>query len=329
MSVPSSRLFLGLIPWYGVLIVLGAGLAILLAERESKRLAFPPDTIVDLALRILPIGILGARIYYVVFSWPSFRSDPLSVLYLWEGGLAIYGGLIAGFMTVVIFAHRRKLSLLGLLDVLVPGVALAQAIGRWGNYFNQEAYGVPLPDSSPFSFFPLAVQIQENGVLVWHAAAFFLESCWDFLIFCFLMTARRKLFRKRGDVFLFYLLLYAAGRLVIENLRMDSLYLGSEVRISQLFSVLLEACVILIFLRRRRKAAGSLSVPLMLLCCAAGILTAALLISCFPSLLFSFPSISCRMVFLSGSSGFLTVTAFLLYGGSAPSEVLYAHHKDP
>ena len=172
MAAPSSRLIFGLLPWYGVLIVVGISLAVLLASREANRLHLPEDTVIDLALRVLPLGILGARLYYVAFSWPVFRTHPLSVLYIWEGGLAVYGGIIAGLLTAFVFCRRRHIRFDMMLDILAPGVALAQSIGRWGNYFNQEAYGIPVSIPA-FRFFPLAVLISENGVSVWHAAAFF------------------------------------------------------------------------------------------------------------------------------------------------------------
>ena len=248
--MPSSRLFLGLVPWYGLLIVLGAGLAIWLADREAARLSLPKDTIIDLALWALPLGILGARLYYVFFTWEEYRSHPVSILYLWEGGLAIYGGIIAGIAVVFVFAKKRRISPWLLLDILAPGVALAQAIGRWGNFFNQEAYGIPFPERLSFlAFFPLAVTIQEPSGPVLHIATFFLESFWNVCVFLFLIRGRRTFFRKTGDTFLFYLLFYGAGRLWIENLRMDSLYLSSSVRISQLVSLLLASVSSLVLLR--------------------------------------------------------------------------------
>ena len=252
-AAPSSSMFLGLIPWYGLLIVAGASLAVFLADREAKRQRLPPDTVIDLALWVLPLGILGARAYYVLFSWPVFERNPVSVLYIWEGGLAIYGGLIAGFLTLLVFCRRRKLSLPRMLDILAPGVALAQAIGRWGNYFNQEAYGWAIPADSPAAFFPLAVLISAPAGPEWHLATFFYESVLDFCIFLFLMLTRRRLLRRPGNVFLFYLLFYAAGRMVIEGLRTDSLYLGSSIRISQLLSALMIPAVLAILIFRRRK----------------------------------------------------------------------------
>ena len=252
MSIPYSRYFLGRIPWYSLLIVLGASLAVLLADREAKRRNLPEGIAVDLALVALPSGIVGARLYYVLFSWDYYRSDPLSIFRLWEGGLAIYGGLIAGALAVLLFCRRKRLNLRTVLDLIAPGVALAQALGRWGNYFNQEAYG-PVILNPSFQFFPLGVQILEGGIRVWHAATFFYASLLDFLLFLFLILARRRFFRRPGEVFGCYALGYAAGRLVLENLRADSLHFSSRIRVSQLVSLLICAMILfLLFCRARR-----------------------------------------------------------------------------
>ena len=328
LSIPYSRFFLGVLPWYGVLIVLGAGLAIILSHREAMRLDLPPDTVTDLALRVLPIGILGARIYYVLFSLPSFLAHPFSVLFLWEGGLAIFGGILAGLLTVFFFCRRRKISLSMMLDLLSPGVVLAQAIGRWGNYFNQEAYGLAVSSSSPFAFFPLAVQIYHDSGLTWHLATFFYESFWDFLIYIFLLWGRRRLFRKSGDVFLFYLLLYSAGRLMIENFRLDSLYLGQDIRISQLLSLLCVLALLAVLIRRRIIHRIMLN-PLHLLFTGLTFLTGLYILffclrnSFFSSLSPVFQFISLFLFFLES-----VVTALLLYGRSKPAEVLYAFNRN-
>ena len=123
MAAPPNRLFLGIIPWYGLLITLGMILAVILADREAKRMLLAQDTVIDLALLILPAGILGARLYYVLFAWIDFRASPLSVLAIWKGGLAIYGGLIGGFCAVVWFCRRRGISLPLMLDILMPGMS--------------------------------------------------------------------------------------------------------------------------------------------------------------------------------------------------------------
>ena len=242
-SIPYSRYLIYPVTWYSFLIVIGASLALLLSCKEEKRVQLPHDTVLDLALWLIPGGIIGARVYYVLFSFQQFQNDLLSVFRIWEGGLAIYGGIISGLLIMFLFCSRRKLPFLLLCDIIVPGLAAAQAIGRWGNWFNMEAYGLPVSGSFP-CFFPLAVQIPADGY-TWHLATFFYESLWDFLIFVFLLLTRHThLNRKNGDVFFFYLFLYASGRLIIEELRMDSLY-ASSVRISQLLSALL--CAFILF----------------------------------------------------------------------------------
>ncbi len=139
--IPYSRYLVYPVTWYSVLILSGAALAIILASRLEKRESLPADTVVDLALWLFPFSLVGARIYYVAFSWSAYRDDPLSVFRVWEGGMAIYGGILAGLLVVLLFCRRRRLPVLSVCDIIVPGLALAQAIGRWGNYFNMEAYG--------------------------------------------------------------------------------------------------------------------------------------------------------------------------------------------
>ncbi len=242
-SIPYSRYILYPVTWYSFLIFIGAVIAVFLAVREEKRSSLPHDTVIDLSLRILPLGIIGARLYYVVFSWDRFRNNPLSILKIWEGGLAIYGGVIAGIVVLFFFARRRHLPVLQLCDLVAPGLALAQSIGRWGNWFNMEAYGLKTLNPS-LCFFPIAVQIPSDGNS-WHLATFFYESLWDLAIFLFLFLFLRKHHKKTGDVFFFYLFLYGCGRLIIEELRLDSLFASSDVRISQLLSVLLCIAVLI------------------------------------------------------------------------------------
>lgn len=321
MAVPSSRYIIGTIPWYSALIVTGAVLAVWLSAREEKRLGLPKDTVIDLALRILPAGILGARLYYVFFSWPQFRNRPVSVLYIWEGGLAIYGGLIAGILTLFFFCRKRKLSLRTMLDLLVPGVALAQAVGRWGNYFNQEAYGLPVTNSA-LCFFPFAVLIPEDGGYVWHAATFFYESFLDFLLFLFLLYGRRKLFRMQGDAFFFYAVYYASFRLCIENLRTDSLYLGGSVRISQLFSAVICLAGILLFGRRNRNRRRAVLFSLPPLIC--GIPVLLFMCGWRPAFL---TEVRAQMLLLILFSLLTLFSSLLLYERRTAPEVIHADHS--
>ncbi len=323
MSIPASRYIFASVPWYSVLIICGAALAILLASREEKRVGLPKDTVVDLALWVLPLGILGARLYYVAFTWSQYRNNLLSILYIWEGGLAIYGGLIAGLLTVIIFCRRRKLPLLTVCDILVPGVILAQAIGRWGNYFNQEAFGLPLSNPA-FCFFPLGVQINEGGTLVWHMATFFYESLLDFLIFLFLLFFRRKMARKRGDVYFAYLFLYGAARLIVENFRLDSLYASSQVRISQLLSVLVCGFIWSACLRRLYVQKGKLLLCGLLLILPMLAAWIPLLLYCLNPALIPLSGPFSQLLFLAGCSAVMILTLIPVYLQTQETEAAHA-----
>ena len=168
-----------------------------------------------------------------------FAADPLRILRIWEGGLAIYGGILGGAIALLLFCAVRHMPLLQLADVLVPALALGQGIGRWGNYFNMEAYG-RLITNPQWQFFPAAVLIPVDSGYEWHMATFFYESCVDVLIFLVLWFGVRKRKRWNGQLLAVYMLMYGIGRAVIEGLRMDSLYSGSF-RISQIVSITLAA----------------------------------------------------------------------------------------
>lgn len=236
LAIPYSRTIVAGIPWYSALIVAGILIAVWLGGREEKRLGLPKDTAIDLALVAVPCGIVGARLYYVAMTWETFASNPVSILYIWEGGIAIYGAIIGGTLGVVCYAWRKRLPALKLLDALIPGVLLAQAIGRWGNYFNMEAYGAAIQNPL-FQFFPVGVLIPSAGGSVWHMATFFYESLWDFGGFCVLWAIRKRQ-REDGNLLLWYLLIYGSGRFIIEQLRMDSLYWG-DLRVSRMLSLVL------------------------------------------------------------------------------------------
>lgn len=231
MAFMSNKLF-GVISIYGLLIACAILLAVFLCQREARRRGLPEDTGLDMALWAVPLAVLGARIYYVIFRWELYASEPVKALYFWQGGLAIYGGVIGGFIGLLLLSKRRKLSLLTLLDIAAPVVILGQAIGRWGNFFNGEAYGSPVTDPS-WQFFPIAVYA-DGG---WRLATFFYESCWDLLGFVLLWLYRKKA-RRAGNIFFCYLAWYGAGRAVIEGLRADSLMWG-PLRVSQALSVAL------------------------------------------------------------------------------------------
>ena len=225
----------GFIPVYGLLIACAIGMAVALCEKECRRRGLKEDTGIDMALFAVPAAVIGARLYYVIFQWQYFAHDPWAILRVWEGGLAIYGAVIGGAAGLAILSARRKIPYLMLLDIVAPVVILGQAIGRWGNFFNGEAYGYTVT-SAALQFFPLSVQV--NGS--WHLATFFYESVWNALGFIVLWRYRKKA-KLPGDVLFGYLLWYGAGRLFIEGLRTDSLMLFN-MRVSQLVS--LGMCII-------------------------------------------------------------------------------------
>ena len=236
--------------WYGVIIALGIALAVALATRREKRLGLPKDTALDLALIGVPAALVGARLYFVLFSWRYYAEDPVSALYIWEGGMAIYGGIIGGVLAGAIYGRRKKLPFWKLADLAAPSLALGQAVGRWGNFVNQEAYGRVAAHAWQRRF-PIAVFIRADGL--WHYATFFYESVWCLLIVILLLTLeRRNRFRRAGDVFLAYVFLYALERTFVEGLRTDSLYLG-PLRVSQALSVVAMAAVAILWRLRRRK----------------------------------------------------------------------------
>lgn len=237
------------IHWYGVLIVTGIALGVWIAKAREERLGVPKETALDLALLCIPAAIVGARAYYVAFSWEHFSAGPWwKVFAVWEGGLAVYGGIIAGVLAGWLYCRAKRLPFAKLADLVAPGIALGQAIGRWGNFVNREAHG-GLVTNSALQFFPMAVQI--DGA--WYYATFFYESVWCFLIAAFLLLGERKRrFRRNGDAFLWYVFLYALERIVVEGMRTDSLYLGG-MRVSQFVSFAAIAAVSVIGCIRRRK----------------------------------------------------------------------------
>lgn len=261
--------------WYSVLIALGALLSFCACARRQRQLGLPQDTAIDLVLVTIPCGVIGARAYYVLLNPGAFHSF-WDVIDIRSGGLAIYGGLIAGLAAGYIYSLKKHLSILRLTDLALPCVALGQAVGRWGNFLNEEAYGAAI-SAKALCFFPAAVYIHEDGL--WHAATFFYESLWCFLIFliiCVLPT--RKRFCKKGAGTLGYVLLYTMERCAVEGLRTDSLYLGS-VRFSQLLSAVLLIVCAGVLVRKQGAAAKLLfaASALLLLFGAVGLLGQAVL----------------------------------------------------
>ncbi|MCD5325332.1 MULTISPECIES: prolipoprotein diacylglyceryl transferase [Pontibacillus] len=260
---PISRVFLDLGPftiyWYGVIIATGAYLGLWLAMRESERLGFKKDTFVDLVVFAIPIAIISARIYYVIFEWERYANGSLiDVIAIWEGGIAIHGALIGSVATALVFARVRKLPFWQLADIAAPSIILGQAIGRWGNFMNQEAHGGPVSQSfyeNYMQFLPNFINRQMCIEGVVYHPTFLYESVWNILGFVFLMVLRR-FNPRRGELFLSYVIWYSFGRYFIEQMRTDSLYIIGSLRTAQVISIvlILLASALIIYRRKTNQA---------------------------------------------------------------------------
>lgn len=235
--------------WYGIIIACGMLLGIWVATYNARRRGYKAEMILDIALIAVIAAVIGARIHYVIFSWEYYKDGPfIEVFKIWNGGLAIYGGLVGGLLGLFIYSRFSKKRFLSLADVIIPSLILGQAIGRWGNFVNQEAYGWVIKNPA-WTFFPAAVFIKADGQF--HMATFFYESMWDFAVFAFLMNYLKKN-RREGNTFFFYLVLYGFGRMIIEGFRMDSqMLLNTGIRVNQLLSALLMLFGILMLLLRK------------------------------------------------------------------------------
>ncbi|MBR1890245.1 MAG: prolipoprotein diacylglyceryl transferase [Clostridia bacterium] len=262
ISIPSTFSLFGLtIHIYGITSALAYLLGVIMTCVFAKKRGFKTDDIITLACYVIPLAIIGARVYYVLFRLDSYTSF-VEVLKIWKGGLAFYGGMIGGALGVGLYCLIHKKNFLALIDIIAVSMILSQAIGRWGNFFNQEAYGTVVTDPK-WQWFPFAVYIED--VSQWHLATFFYESMWDLATFAVLLTLLYKVkFKANGMVAAYYLVLYGTGRFFIEGLRTDSLYLGS-MRVSQILSlvfvVLGLAYIIINAIVNRNKQPLTYSVP--------------------------------------------------------------------
>ncbi|MDF0728282.1 prolipoprotein diacylglyceryl transferase [Cytobacillus sp. S13-E01] len=239
--------------WYGLIIGLGAMLALIFAVRESERRGLHKDTFVDLVLWAIPIAILSARAYYVIFKWDYYSQNPDQIIKIWEGGLAIHGGLIGAVITGIIFAKIKGLSFWKIADIGAPSILLGQAIGRWGNFMNQEAHGGPIPEESIQTFYnvlPDFIMDQMYIDGIYYIPTFLYESIWNFVGVVILILLRRVNLR-RGELFLSYVIWYSVGRFYIEGLRTDSLMLTETLRIAQVISLVLIALAVGLIIYRR------------------------------------------------------------------------------
>ena len=239
--------------WYSIFILLGILAAALLIYRECKKQGIKGDEFTDLLFNTVIFGIIGARIYYVLFNLPYYMNNKIEILEIWHGGLAIHGGLLFGALYVLYFCKKHKLDKLKLIDMIVVGVIVGQAIGRWGNFFNKEAFGpvtsyVALKQNMIPEFIIKGMKILGQ----YHEPTFYYESLWNIDGFIILWLARRSKKLRIGQLTGIYLTWYSIGRLYIESLRMDSLMLGNF-KVAQLVSVLLIIIGIFLIIRPKLK----------------------------------------------------------------------------
>ncbi|WP_373748672.1 prolipoprotein diacylglyceryl transferase [Jeotgalibaca porci] len=241
------------VAWYGVIIGVGILLAMYLASSEGDRKGMPQDFILDLAFWTVPIAILGARAYYVLFELGYYLENPGQIFQIWNGGLAIYGALLTGALVVYFFTKKKNVPVMLTLDVLAPGVLIAQSLGRWGNFINQEAHGAAVTrEFLEGLFLPEFIINQMNIKGTYYHPTFLYESLWSLIGFALIVYLRRRpnLLRE-GEVFFSYIIWYAFGRFFIEGMRTDSLYLFANIRVSQLLSIILIAGAIAAWAYRR------------------------------------------------------------------------------
>ena len=241
--------------WYGVIIATGLFIGLYLAQREANRLGLKKDTILDLIIIAAPVAIIFARIYYVIFEWEQYQAGPWwKVFAVWEGGIAIHGALIGAVLTGFIYARVKDISFFKIADIIAPSLILGQAIGRWGNFMNQEAHGGAMSAAAYENFHQYLPDFIMNQMCIegtYYYPTFLYESFWNILVFIGLIMLRRKN-PLRGEIFLSYLMMYSIGRFFIEGLRTDSLYVVPGLRTAQLISVVLILLAVSLIIYRRK-----------------------------------------------------------------------------
>jgi phosphatidylglycerol---prolipoprotein diacylglyceryl transferase len=239
MSSPGAVAFqIGpiVVRWYGILMAVAIVVGLWLGHREAEREGLPADDIISVGQWSILAGLVGARLYEVIFNWDYYGQYPSKIIAVWEGGLAIHGGLIVGPLVGAWLAYRWRVPILRGLDVAAPSIAIGQAIGRWGNFFNEEAFGQPT--SLPWKLY-ISPSHRPPGFTQYEFfhPTFLYESLWDVAVFAALVLWLRPRLRERpGSLFFCYMGLYSVGRFLIESIRLDSFWLGT-MRVPQLASV--------------------------------------------------------------------------------------------
>lgn len=259
---PINNIFLdlGFITWYkySVMIMSGIVIAVILGIREGKKIGITSEQILDGVLIVVPLSIVGTRLWYVIFEWESYAWDIMKIINITDGGLAIHGGFITAFVSAYFYTKHKNISILGAFDLMAPGFLIAQAMGRWGNFFNQEAHGgviggtlngdelftldqqrsfltdtLHLPDFITNNMY----LIGPDGLNYYHPT-FLYESVWNVAGFILMLGLRRTKLIRQGDLLVVYLVWYSVGRFFIEGMRTDSLYIGNTgLRTAQIISL--------------------------------------------------------------------------------------------
>lgn len=263
------------IKWYALCIMLGFALAIVYVLVQGKKQGFKSDTFIDLAIIAMVFGLIGARLYYVLFRLDQYIKDPISILYIWKGGLAIYGGVILAVLASFVYCRVKKHPFLKLADIAAPALLIGQGIGRWGNFFNQEAFGVNtgLPWGMTGNIVAEnirseAADIKDRfGILLDSSKpvhpTFLYESLWCLLGVLVLWLFYKKFKKFDGEVALAYCAWYGFERMFVEGLRTDSLILFANIRISQVVAaVTFVTAVVLIIVFRIKSKRGKRVKPL-------------------------------------------------------------------
>lgn len=244
---PLDRVFIqiGSLPiyWYGLIIATGVLLGLYIATREADRLGLHKDMIIDFLVYAIPIAILSARLYYVIMEADQYIGQPFwKIFAVWEGGIAIHGALIGSVLTAIVYTKVRKISFWQLADIIAPSLILGQAIGRWGNFMNQEAHGGPVSEAAYNNFLQYLPDFITNQMCidgVMYHPTFLYESVWNILVFVGLLILR-KYNPLRGVIFLTYVWTYSVGRFFIEEMRTDSLYVfGTSLQAARALSIVL------------------------------------------------------------------------------------------
>lgn len=239
--------------WYGILIAIGLMFAVLYAYMNAEHYDVDKNKLIDCVIVGIVTSIIGARTYYVLFKWDYFSAHPSEIIDIRDGGIAIYGAIIGALVGGLIMAKIRKMKFLPVLDITMTSFLIGQAIGRWGNFFNQEAFGTPTDN--------IFRMVSENTGGVGVHPCFLYESVWCALGFLFLFIFNRKFQKYHGQVFYLYLVWYGAERMFVEGLRTDSLYLpfqlfGADIRVSQALSAILVIVGIVLLIVNRKKDDG-------------------------------------------------------------------------